>query len=612
MNQRHGLTLHVSAHQRTLGVVVLKERDQRGCDGEHLTRRDVHVVDVLDRHVGGSAEGAVEVAGTGDHGVRADKLALGIGRDELVGLGIERRVGRRDDVLLFLVSGHPVDLVGGNAVLDTTERGLDEAVLVDAGIEGERADQADVGAFGGLDRAHAAVVRVVNVADGRRHVGAAAGAGLVAGKTTRAECGQTALVGQTGQGVRLVHELRELRGTEELLDGGHDRADVDERLRGDLVDVLGAHALTDDALHTAHADTELVGDELADGADAAVAEVVDVVDLEALLAGSEGQEVAQRRDDILVGEHRDLFFGGEVEFLVDLVTTDAGQIVALRVKEQALEQAAGSIHGGRLARTQATVDLDEGVLTGKGGVALQGALDHIGVTEQLDDVFVGDGDAKGAQEHRGALLALTVDGDHELVALVDLKLKPGTAGRDDLGLVDLLARIHLGAVVHARGADELRDDDTLGTVDDEGALISHHGEVAHEDELLLDLAGLLVGETDVGQKRSLIGHILLAALLDGVRGVAELMLAEGNLENMVLALDGAGFLERLTKALVLKTLKGFPLNRDKVGELHGLRDFPEADALALSGSVCVGHQVFPPSRKCSVGWRGIASPVIAT
>lgn len=116
---------------------------------------------------------------------------------------------------------------------------------------------------------------------------------------------------------------------------------------------------------------------------------------------------------------------------------------------------------------------------------------------------------RARQEHRGALLALTVNGDHELVALVDLKLEPGTAGRDDLGLVDLLARIHLGAVVHARGADELRDDDTLSTVDDEGALISHHGEVTHEDELLLDLAGFLVGKTDVGQKRSLIGHILL-------------------------------------------------------------------------------------------------------
>ncbi len=68
----------------------------------------------------------------------------------------------------------------------------------------------------------------------------------------------------------------------------------------------------------------------------------------------------------------------------------------------------------------------------------------------------------------------------------------------------------------------------------------------------------------MSRKRSLIGDILLLALLDGVLGVAELVLAEGNLENMVLTLDGAGFLERLTKALVLKTLKGFPLNRDKV------------------------------------------------
>ena len=54
VNQRHGLTLHVGAHERTLGVVVLEERNQRGCDGEHLTRRDVHVVDVLDRHVAGA------------------------------------------------------------------------------------------------------------------------------------------------------------------------------------------------------------------------------------------------------------------------------------------------------------------------------------------------------------------------------------------------------------------------------------------------------------------------------------------------------------------------------------------------------------------------------
>ena len=45
LDQRHGLTLHVRAHQGAVGVVVLEERDHGGRDRDHLPRRDVHVVD---------------------------------------------------------------------------------------------------------------------------------------------------------------------------------------------------------------------------------------------------------------------------------------------------------------------------------------------------------------------------------------------------------------------------------------------------------------------------------------------------------------------------------------------------------------------------------------
>ena len=45
--QRHGLALHVGAHQRAVGVVVLEERDHRRRDRHHLARRDVHVVDLV-------------------------------------------------------------------------------------------------------------------------------------------------------------------------------------------------------------------------------------------------------------------------------------------------------------------------------------------------------------------------------------------------------------------------------------------------------------------------------------------------------------------------------------------------------------------------------------
>ena len=55
-DQRHRLALHVGAHQRAVGVVVLEERDERRGDRNELLRRHVHEVDVVARdhdHVAG-------------------------------------------------------------------------------------------------------------------------------------------------------------------------------------------------------------------------------------------------------------------------------------------------------------------------------------------------------------------------------------------------------------------------------------------------------------------------------------------------------------------------------------------------------------------------------
>ena len=50
LDQRHGLALHVGAHQGPVGVVVLEERDHRGRHRHHLPGRDVHVVHRGRRH----------------------------------------------------------------------------------------------------------------------------------------------------------------------------------------------------------------------------------------------------------------------------------------------------------------------------------------------------------------------------------------------------------------------------------------------------------------------------------------------------------------------------------------------------------------------------------
>ena len=162
-------------------------------------------------------------------------------------------------------------------------------------IAGERRDEADVRTFRRLDRAHAAVLRVVHVADLE--------AGALARQAARAERRQTTLVRQLGQRVGLVHELRQLRRSEERLDHRAHRARVDEIVERDLLGIgVDRHALLHQARHARQADRELVGDQLADRPDAAVAEVVDVVGVAAALVQLD--EVADDRDEVFLRQHR--------------------------------------------------------------------------------------------------------------------------------------------------------------------------------------------------------------------------------------------------------------------------------------------------------------------
>ena len=382
--------------------------------------------------------------------------------------------------------------------------------------------------------------------------------------------------------------------------------DVDQALRRDVVGVLGGHALAHDALHAAHADAELVLNQLANGSHAAVAKVVDVVRALGLVTLVKGEEVADGLDDVLVGEHAARILGGEAELLVDLVATNAREVVALGVEVEAVEEQATGVRGGGLAGALALVDLAQGGLAGGGGVALEGVAHDVGVAEKGVDLVVGLGDAEGAQEDHRGLTALAVDGDHEVAALVDLKLEPGAASGDELGLVDQHAAVGLLGEVDARGADELGDDDALGAVDDEGAAVGHEREVAHEDELLLHLARLLVDKAHVNEERRLVGDVLGAALGDGVRRVAKLVVAKDDLHRVGGVLDGRELREGLGKTLAHEALEGLLLNVDQVGELHRRSNLAKglASGRALwfgKSSLCGRHQAFPPSKRVEGG-----------
>ena len=96
--ERHGLALHVRAHEGPVGVVVLEERDEGGGQRDELLRRDVDVVDLLAGDVlevaalAGADEVVREAAALVDAGVGlGDVVLLLLPGGEVVAVGLERR-----------------------------------------------------------------------------------------------------------------------------------------------------------------------------------------------------------------------------------------------------------------------------------------------------------------------------------------------------------------------------------------------------------------------------------------------------------------------------------------------------------------------------------------
>ena len=181
-------------------------------------------------------------------------------------------------------------------------------------------------------------------------------------------------MGQLGQRVGLVHELAELRRSEELLHHRRDRLGVDEVVRHQVGDVGDRHPLLDRALHPGQAHPELVLEQLAHRADAPVAEVVDVVGR--LAPELDLEQVPHHVDHVLAAEGLDVEVGPDAELLVDHEAADAGQVVAARVDEHAAEQRARRLHGGRIARAEPPVDLHQGLVRILEVIAREGLVER--------------------------------------------------------------------------------------------------------------------------------------------------------------------------------------------------------------------------------------------
>ena len=505
------------------------------CSMKGISAVDIETICLGETSIRSTSDGRheVDLAGGAVGGAAgADAHAGALGRaahqHALVGEGPVRGqlgVGLGDDVLLFLVCGQVDDLVGDHALRHPTVRGLDEAVLVYTPIGRQVADKADVRAFGRLDGAHAAVVGAVDVTDLEP--------GPLPGQATGPMAESRRLWVRPDSGL-----VWSMNCESWLVPKNSFMAATTGRM---LISVWGVIASTSWVVMRSRTtrsirerpDTDLVLDQLAHRAHTPVGEVVLVVEAVTRLALGQVEKVGACGQDLALGQHglarhRAVQFDPEegleladlgAELAVELVAADPRQVIALGVEEGVLEIGPGRFHRGRLARTGTLVDLQEGSLLGRRhlllalGVPLR--FEELEVAhETLEERLIGIAEGAQQREKGQAPLAGHPGAGTDVLARLgfDVELDPlaavgvHRAGHDRLGVA-------AGLEDDPGRTDELRYDHPLGAVDNERAPVRHHGEIAHEDRLFFDLAGVGVLELRPHEDGRGIGHVLFLALL---------------------------------------------------------------------------------------------------
>jgi len=238
-HQRHGLALHVGAHEGTVGIVMFQEGNERGGDADELIRRNIHVVDLF-RFDGNE----IAALAGGDH--LPDKPAI----------LVQRTIRLGDDKIFLLDGSHIADLVEDPPVFYQAIGGFDKSELVDPGIGGKRDDEADIGPLRCFHRADPPVMGGMDVPDlePRPFPGKAAGS----------QSGKSPFMGDLRKGIGLVHKLGQLAAPEELVDHRRNGFGIYKIMGHHRLDVLKAHLLLDGPLHAHKPDSVLVFDQFTD------------------------------------------------------------------------------------------------------------------------------------------------------------------------------------------------------------------------------------------------------------------------------------------------------------------------------------------------------------
>ena len=273
--------------------------------------------------------------------------------------------------------------------------------------------------------------------------------------------------------------------------------------------------------------------------------------------------------------------------------------VVLRQDGLTVDQHSDALQRDDLTRVLITEVIDVGL----GNAACQTAADALlqlgaadlhllGQVKEIQDILIRL-DTDGTKERRHGELLLAIDiGVHHIVGIGG-KLDPRALEGNDTSRVkwrtigmDARAEEYPGRAV------ELRDDDALRTIYDEGPSIRHVGDVAQEDILnrrvKVLVVGIRTGELELCLEGHTIGQPTAKAFLNGVLRRIDIVVEEfedeviariGNREVLVEDAVESFALTRLGSCVQLEEVaEGLQLDLEEVWELQGVLDRGEVDS----------------------------------
>ena len=164
-------------------------------------------------------------------------------------------------------------------------------------------------------------------------------------------------MGELSQRIGLIHELAQLTGAKELLDGSHQGLWIHQLCWSERIGFTNRHSLFDDPFESVQSHTNLVLKQFANRTNATITKVVNVIKACPTDIQFQVDQIIQSGKHVLVGEGAHRVWNREAEFFIDLVTTNATEVVALGIKETGLQKLLTATHRRRLAGAELFIQL---------------------------------------------------------------------------------------------------------------------------------------------------------------------------------------------------------------------------------------------------------------